>query len=99
MLGVVTVDYLLHPGPMLVAYSAGEGAIRAIAAWITGEVFPVFPIKVIELIHRVIFTRNNAGSSDLIVPDTVEHVFGHNYQLRISSGPPRKDGANQSLSR
>ena len=34
------------------AYSAGEGAIRAIAAWSTGEVFPVPPIKVIQLIHR-----------------------------------------------
>lgn len=88
--GVVTIEYVLRPLSLVLAFLALEGGVRAIAAFLTEDVLPSLPAKVASSLHMFIKGRQAEKQLGPIVPDAVEWLQGPEYVVRISSSRPKE---------
>lgn len=88
---LLTIEYAFHPLSLLAIFLAGDGALRSWAAFITGEIVPSIPIKVVALAQAWLRARRLEKSAGPAVPDLFERLQGMDYDLRIAAQRP-KDG-------
>ena len=87
MSGVITVEYLLQPLTIALAYCTVEGALRSVAAWTSGETYPVLLIKVIQILQERILRRQEKPT---VIPDKVEQALDSWQGIRIASVLPKE---------
>lgn len=90
------VEYVFHPLSMLGIVLAGEGALRAWAAYFTDEVVPSFLPRLILLIQEQRAARQKEASFGPEIPDVIEGIPGEAAELRIFSRRP-KEGWRASI--
>lgn len=81
----VLAVYLFQPITILLAYLACEGALRLVAANITGEVVPNLLLSAVSLIHEKLGARASELAQGTRVADQVEMVQSADVRLRIRS--------------
>jgi len=93
---VLTIQYALHPGSLSGLYLGGEGAFRGWAAFLTDEVIPSLPLKLVVYIQDWLRERREAAAAGPDIPDLFERVSGESGEIRITTQKP-KDGWRASL--
>ena len=93
---IVTVEYVFHPLPLLAMCLAGEGVVRAWAAYFTEEILPSFPAKLFLLFQTWSQSRAQKRAIGPPLADLFERLRGQDADLCISSQGP-KDGWRPSI--
>ena len=82
MTNILTLEYVLQPVSMFLAYFAAEGAIRCLAASLANEVSPVLPAKLIRWLQSA---SHRYKQLDPLVADVVQKMADTPYELKIAS--------------
>ena len=96
LLGILSLEYLFHPWTLIGIVFAGEGALRASAAFFTDEVIPSLPIRLIAFAQGRLEARRKAASGGPDIPDLFERVPAETCDVRISA-QRSKDGWRSSV--
>lgn len=97
VMAVLTIEFAFHPSALLALCLAGEGALRAWAAFFTDEVVPSIPLRLIAFLQdRRRATRREESLGPELV-DLVERYPDEEDCLRIFSTRP-KEGWRPSIS-
>lgn len=80
-----TLEYLIYPQHLALGYLAGEGVVRALGAFATGDLLPSLPLWLTARVQRRLQAKAAEVALGPRVPDTVEQVEGLPYELRIAS--------------
>lgn len=91
----VSLEYVFHPLSLMCLYLAGEGALRAWAAYFTDEVIPSLPLRLVVFLQDRSQARKLEAERGPEIPDLCERVCG-DVELRISSQRP-KEGWRPSI--
>lgn len=87
---IVTLEYAIHPLTLIGLFLAGEGALRAWAAFFTDEVVPSLPLKLMALLRDRRLARKREAEIGPPIPDLVERMLGEDSELRVSSQMPKE---------
>ncbi len=93
----VTVEYLIYPHHLALGYLAGEGMVRALGAFATGDLLPSLPLWLAARLQRRLQAKAAEAALGPRVPDTVERVEGLPYELRIASCRPKEKWKDKLL--
>lgn len=88
---LLTIEYAFRPLSLLAIFLVGDGALRSWAAFITDEIVPSIPIRVVALAQGWLRARRLQKSMGPAIPDLFERSEGMDYHLRIAAQRP-KDG-------
>lgn len=92
-----SMEFLVYPHHLLVAYLMVEGAGRTIGAFATGELLPSLPLWLAARIQQRLQAKAAEAAMGPRVPDSVEHVEGMPYELRIASCRPKEKWKDKLL--
>jgi hypothetical protein len=96
LLAILSVEYVFHPFSLIGLCFAGEGAVRAWAAYFTDEILPSVPIRLAAHLQRRREEKKRRAALGPALPDLVEHIGDADAELRISCQTP-KEGWRPSI--
>lgn len=88
---LLTFEYIFHPLSLISISLAGEGALRAWAAFFTDEILPSFPIKFAALAQVWLKARQREKTRGPAIPDLFERSHGVDHDIRICAQRPKQD--------
>lgn len=91
----VLMEYMIQPLTPVLAYFAIEGVVRAVAAFVTGEIVPTLPLAAGAWLHQRISDRRAEAAMGERVADTIEIVDSSDIKLRIRSCRPKRSWNNR----
>ena len=94
---LVTIEYVFHPLSLILLVLSGEGVLRFAAAFISDEVVPSLPIKLVFFVRDRLEARRKSRLLGPEVPDLLEQLPGKDGGLRICAQQP-KEGWRASIS-
>jgi hypothetical protein len=87
----VLLGYVLQPLTIVVIYFVAEGAVRIVAAGLSGEIVPSLPLALFALLHSKVQAQREEAQLGPRVIDQVENAVEQAGNLRIASCRPKPD--------
>ena len=87
---LVLMEYLIQPLSLVLIYFTFEGLLRAVAAFITGEIVPMMPLVLVAWVHGKIGDAKAERALGERIPDLVEPVESPDIKLCIRSCRPKE---------
>ncbi|MBI2955872.1 MAG: hypothetical protein HYY26_01035 [Acidobacteria bacterium] len=84
-----TIEYIFHPVTLLLIYFALEGAVRFVAALVTGEIVGTLPLYAVGWAHGRLAGWRAERALGPRIPDTVERGDGREFDFHIASCRPK----------
>lgn len=92
---LVLAEYMIRPLTLALAYFAAEGSVRAVAAFVTGEIVPTLPLAAAAWLHQNRSDRRAESAMGERVADIIEIVDSADIKLRIRSCRPKQSWDNR----
>jgi hypothetical protein len=96
LLAILSVEYVFHPLSLVGLYFAGEGALRAWAAYFTDEILPSVPFRLAALLQSRRADKKRRAALGPALPDLVEQIGDTGADMRIFCQTP-KEGWRPSI--